>query len=94
MVSLTTVPESSSNAIRLGMLIRPLKVSAMLHSRPRSTVAPRMDTKEYTTKKGFATLSLWQRNTRKREPYRPQPMMVEKAEQQSATAVKMEAEPP
>ena len=70
LVSLTTVPESSSNAMRLGMLIRPLKVSAMLHSRPRSTVAPRMDTKEYTTKKGFATLSLWQRNTRKREPYR------------------------
>ena len=46
LVSLTTVPESSSNASRFGMLIRPLKVSAMLHSRPRSTVAPRMDTKE------------------------------------------------
>ena len=27
-------------------LVRPLKVSAMLHSRPRSIVAPRMDTKE------------------------------------------------
>ena len=44
--SLTTVPESSSSAIRLGMDIKPLKVSAMLHSRPRSTVAPRMATKE------------------------------------------------
>ena len=46
LVSLTTVPESSSSASRFGMLIRPLKVSAMLHSRPRSIVAPRMDTKE------------------------------------------------
>ena len=45
-VSPTTVPDSSSNAMRFGMLIRPLKVSAMLHSSPRSTVAPRMDTAE------------------------------------------------
>ena len=76
------------------MLIRPLKVSAMLHSRPRSMVAPRMATRAYTTKKGRATLLLLHRNTRKREPYRPQPMMVEKAKQHSATAVKMEAQPP
>ena len=45
-VSFATVPDSRSRAMRFGMLISPLKVSAMLHSRPRSTVAPRMDTKE------------------------------------------------
>ena len=88
------MPESSSRAIRFGILIRPLKVSATLHSRPRSTVAPRMDTKEYTTKNGRTTLSLWHRNAKKREPYRPQPMMVENAKQHSATAVKMDAQPP
>ena len=76
------------------MLIRPLKVSAMLHSNPRSMVAPRMDTKEYTTKKGRTTLSLRHRKAMNREPYKPQPMMVEKANQHSATAVKMDAQPP
>ena len=54
--------------MRFGMLISPLKVSAMLHSRPRSTVAPRMDTKEYTTRKGPTTLSVWNRNSMHREP--------------------------
>ncbi len=29
-----------------------------------------------------------------REPYSPQPMMVENAKQHSATAVKMDAQPP
>ena len=66
----------------------------MLHIRPRSIVAPRMETKEFTTKKGRTTLSLRQRNAIKREPYSPQPMMVEKAKQHSATAVKMDAQPP
>ena len=88
------MPDSRSSAMRFGMLIRPLKVSAMLHSSPRSTVAPRMDTKEYTTKKGRTTLSLRHKNAMKREPYRPQPMMVENAKQHSATAVKMDAQPP
>ena len=44
--TIANVPDSRSRAMRFGMLISPLKVSAMLHSRPRSTVAPRMDTKE------------------------------------------------
>ena len=44
-VSRTTVPDSKKTAIRFGMDIRPLKVSARLHKSPRSTVAPGMDTR-------------------------------------------------
>ena len=45
-VSFTTVPESRNKAIRLGIAIRPLNVSAMLHISPRLAVAPRMATRE------------------------------------------------
>ena len=46
LVSLRTTGESSATAIRLGIAIIPLKVSAMLHSRSSLTVAPRMATRE------------------------------------------------
>ena len=45
-VSFTTIPDSSSSAIRFGMLISPLNVSAMSQSSPKSSVAPRIDTNE------------------------------------------------
>ena len=80
-------PYTVSNALTKGGAA--VKLSALI-----SIVAPRMETKEYTTKKGRTTLSLRQRNAMKREPYSPQPMMVEKAKQHSATAVKMDAQPP
>ena len=44
--SLIRVPLSRNSAIRLGMAIMPLQVSAMPHSKPRSTVAPGMATSE------------------------------------------------
>ena len=44
--SFTTVPDSRNRAIRLGMTIMPLKVSAISHRSPRSMVAPTMATKE------------------------------------------------
>ncbi len=44
LVSSTTLPESRKSAIRFGIAMRPLKVSAMLHIRPRFAVAPRMAT--------------------------------------------------
>ncbi len=43
-VSSTTLPESRKSAIRFGIAMRPLKVSAMLHIRPRFAVAPRIAT--------------------------------------------------
>ena len=46
LTSLTTTPDRRNRAIRLGMAIMPLKVSAMSHSSPRSMVAPTMDTRE------------------------------------------------
>lgn len=44
--SLTTVPARRNRAIRLGIAISPLNVSAMLQSNPRSIVAPKMATSE------------------------------------------------
>ena len=61
--------------------IKPLNVSAMLHSSPRSTVAPKIATNEYTTKNGRTTLSGRNRKATNRDPYSPQPKMVEKAKQ-------------
>ena len=48
-VSLNTTGESSATAIRFGMAIRPFSVSAISHSSPRSTVAPRMATRQNST---------------------------------------------
>ena len=42
----TMVPPSRNSAIRFGIDINTLKVSATPHSRPRSTVAPRIATAE------------------------------------------------
>ena len=42
--SFTTTPDSRKTAIRFGMDIKPLNVSAILHNSPRSTVAPRIAT--------------------------------------------------
>ena len=94
LVRSTTVPDNRNKAIKLGILIKPLKVSAMLHNNPRSTVAPNIDTKEYTTKNGFITLSLWNKNETNLEPYNPQPIIVEKAKQHKEIAVKIDAHPP
>ena len=44
LVSFTTVPDNRKTAIRFGMDIKPLNVSAILHNSPRSTVAPRIAT--------------------------------------------------
>ncbi len=46
LVSLRTTGESSATAMRLGMAIIPLKVSAMLQRRSSLTVAPIMATRE------------------------------------------------
>ena len=54
--SFTTTPESKNTAIRFGMTIRPLKVSAMLHISPRFIVAPTIATSEYTTMNGLFAL--------------------------------------
>ncbi len=43
--SLKTVPESRKTAIRLGMTIRPLKVSEISQRSPRSRVAPTIEIK-------------------------------------------------
>ena len=66
----------------------------MLHIRPRSIVAPRMETKEYTTKKGRTNLVAAAEERDETRAVQPQPMMVENAKQHSATAVKMDAQPP
>lgn len=91
--NLMTVPESRKTAIRFGMDIRPLKVSAILHSRPRSIVAPRIATREYTTMKGFIILEE-NKNSIHLAPYSPQPMIVENAKQHMAIAVKMDTQLP
>ena len=41
-----TFGERRATAVRFGITISPLKVSEMFQSRPRSTVAPRMQTSE------------------------------------------------
>lgn len=45
-VSFTTVPLNRNNAIRFGIAMSPLNVSAISHINPKSIVAPIMDTKE------------------------------------------------
>ncbi len=52
-VSFTTTPDSRNTAIRLGMTMSPLKVSAMLHISPRFIVAPTIAVREYRTMKGM-----------------------------------------
>ena len=79
-VSFTTVPASRNRAIRFGIAISPLKVSAMLHISPRFAVAPRIATSEYTTINGLITFSE-NRNSMQRAPYSPHPIVVEKAKQ-------------
>jgi len=79
--------------IKFGIAINPLNVSAILQSIPRSTVAPRMATREYTNIKGLITLEE-NKNSIQRAPYNPQPMIVENAKQQRATAVKIEIQFP
>ena len=88
-----TVPDNRNTAIRFGMAIKPLKVSAMLHNNPRSTVAPRIATREYAMRNGFVTLEE-NKNSMHLAPYSPQPIMVEKAKQHIDTAVKMEIQLP
>ena len=79
--------------IKFGIAINPLNVSAILQSIPRSTVAPRMATREYTNIKGLITLEE-NKNSIQRAPYNPHPIMVENAKQHNATAVKMEIQFP
>ena len=79
--------------IKFGIAINPLNVSAILQSIPRSTVAPRMATREYTNIKGLITLEE-NKNSIQRAPYNPQPMIVENAKQHRATAVKIEIQFP
>ena len=90
----TTVPDNRNTAIRFGIAINPLKVSAILHRSPSSTVAPRIATREYTTINGFTTFSLENRNSIHLAPYSPHPMIVEKAKQHIATAVKTDIQLP
>ena len=46
LISSTTLPLRRNRAIRLGIAMMPLQVSAMPHMRPRSMVAPTMATRE------------------------------------------------
>ena len=46
LVSFITVPDKRNTAIKFGMDISPLNVSAILHNNPKSTVAPRIATSE------------------------------------------------
>ena len=46
LVSFTTVPDKRNTAIKFGIDISPLNVSAILHNNPKSTVAPRIATSE------------------------------------------------
>lgn len=52
-----------------------------------------MATREYTNIKGLITLEE-NKNSIQRAPYNPQPMIVENAKQQRATAVKIEIQFP
>lgn len=90
----TTVPDNRNTAIRFGIAINPLKVSAILHRSPSSTVAPRIATREYTTMNGFTIFSLENRNSIHLAPYSPHPIIVEKAKQHIATAVKTDIQLP
>ena len=55
--SFTTTPDSRKTAIRFGITIRPLNVSAIFHIRPSSIVAPTIATSAYRTMNGlFARL--------------------------------------
>lgn len=92
-VNLTTVPDSINTAIRFGIIIRPLNVSAISHRSPRSIVAPMIATNAYTTINGFINL-LPIRNPTHLEPYSPQPRIVENAKQQRATAVNIDIQFP
>ncbi len=91
--SFTTVPDKRKTAIRFGIAISPLNVSAMLQRSPKLAVAPRIATREYTTMNGLMTFSE-NRNSMHRAPYSPQPMIVEKAKQHMATAVNKETQLP
>ena len=75
------------------MDISPLKVSAMLHKRPRSAVAPKIATREYTTINGLMIFAE-NKNSIQRAPYNPQPIIVEKAKQHMAMAVKTDTQLP
>ena len=88
-VIFTTTPDSRNTAIRLGMTMSPLKVSAMLHISPRFIVAPTIAVREYSTMKGMLEREP-KRNSIHLVPYSPQPMIVEKAKQHIATAVKID----
>ena len=73
LASLITVPDNKRTAIKLGITIRPLNVSAMFQIRPRSIVAPMIATREYTTMKGLIA-PFPNRNSIHLEPYNPHPM--------------------
>ena len=92
-VIFTTTPDSRNTAIRLGMTMSPLKVSAMLHISPKFMVAPTIAVREYRTMKGMLEREP-KRNSIHLVPYSPQPMMVEKAKQHIATAVKIDIQLP
>ena len=93
LVSFTTVPDSRNTAIKFGIAINPLQVSERPQIKPKSATAPTMATREYTTINGLMTFSP-KINSMHLAPYSPQPKMVEKAKQQSATAVKIDTQFP
>ena len=65
----------------------------MSHKSPRSIVAPTIATSEYNTRNGFTAFDL-NINSTHLDPYKPQPIMVEKAKQHIATAVKIDTQLP
>ena len=51
--SFTTTPDNRKTAIKFGIAISPLNVSAIFHISPRSIVAPTIATSEYSTINGL-----------------------------------------
>ena len=80
--------------MRFGIDMSPLNVSAMLQSSPRFMVAPTIATSAYTIMNGLMSPRSEDKNSIHLVPYSPQPMIVENAKQQSATAVKIDTQPP
>ena len=88
-----TVPDNKNSAIKFGIAIRPLKVSAIFHTSPRSIVAPIIATREYTIIKGLMTFAE-KINSMQRAPYNPHPIIVENAKQHMETAVNIDTQFP
>ena len=86
LIKRNTIGDNRNKPIKLGIAIKPLKVSAMPQRRPRSIVAPTIETKEYASINGLFTLEP-HKNSKQRVPYKPQPKIVEKAKHTIAIAV-------